>query len=138
MQSLEELAKYFGGDLKCKGSQERLVIHLVCPFNGFPIGSPVAGFQSLIVLSIDPEAIILASGDQAKKRTQFLWPSQVCIGVSVKISQILTVVSPLAEAKTLLSGLNATLRTASECPNFLYKTKESKQKLYLQENLIVL
>jgi len=90
----------------------------VCPLRGPPIASPVTGFQIRIVLSIEPEAIILASGDHAKNKTQFLWPSQVWMGVSVWISQILTVVSPLAEAKTLLSGLNATLRTASECPNF--------------------
>lgn len=60
------------------------------------------------MLSIDPEAITLALGAQANTKTQFLWPSQVCNGVSVWISQILTVVSPLAEAKDLLSGLNAT------------------------------
>ena len=92
------------------------MIHLVWLFKFFPICFPFTGFHNLISLSIDPDASIDPSGDQAIQRTQFLCPSQVKWGVSVLISQNLTVVSPDPEAKCAESGLKDTLKTASVCP----------------------
>ena len=36
--------------------------------------SPVCGFHSLILLSHDPEAIVLPSGEKATGKSSLLWP----------------------------------------------------------------
>jgi hypothetical protein len=58
--------------------------------------------------------------------TQFLWPSHVKWGVSVFMSQNLTVWSPDPDAKRPESGLKATLKTDSVCP-----FGQKKKKNYL-------
>ena len=42
--------------------------------------SPVCGFHSLILLSHDPEAIVLPSGEKATDLTSLLWPDETYIG----------------------------------------------------------
>ena len=42
--------------------------------------SPVCGFHSLILLSRDPEAIVLPSGEKATDKTRSLWPDETYIG----------------------------------------------------------
>lgn len=90
-----------------------LVIKFLCPFKGFPICSPVSEFQRQTTLSIPAEATLKQSGEKETNKTQCLCPEQVCKGVSVYKSHILTVVSPEPEAKFFPSGENATLRIAS-------------------------
>ena len=42
--------------------------------------SPVCGFHRLILLSFDPEAIVLPSGEKATDLTQLLWPDDTYMG----------------------------------------------------------
>lgn len=54
---------------------------------------------------LHPEASFLPSGDQAMQRIQCLWALQVCRGVSVKMSQNLTVISPDPLARRLYNNV---------------------------------
>jgi hypothetical protein len=38
---------------------------------------PVAAFHSLIVLSVDPDATVVPSGESATERTREVWPVRV-------------------------------------------------------------
>lgn len=53
-----------------------------------------------------PETIYLLLGENYKHKTQFLWLSIVCMGVSVSISHSLIVESPDPLAQFLPSGEN--------------------------------
>lgn len=77
------------------GSQARLVIHLVWPFRGCPRGWPVLGSHKRTVLSIEPVAMVVSSGDQDATKTQLVWPLSVWKGVPVSVSKILALLSPL-------------------------------------------
>ena len=71
-----------------------LVIHFLCPLIVLPIYYPFSGFHIQTPPSILPEASIFPSGDQDMHKTQLLCALHVNYGVSVLISQNLTVVSP--------------------------------------------
>ena len=64
--------------------------------------------QSLTVLSDDPDATTLPSGEKATDQTAFEWPLSVCSAVPVTASQSLTVSLYDPDATTLLSGEKAT------------------------------
>jgi len=68
-------------------------------------------------LSIPPVDSKSPVGDHSAIITQDLCPVRVLIGVSVRVSQILTVLSPEAEAILSELKLNLALRMASECPS---------------------
>ena len=76
--------------------------------------SLVATSHSLIVLSCEPEASIVPSGENAT-RTERVCFSRVAIFSLVAISHSLTVPSCAPEARILLSGENATERTQCVC-----------------------
>lgn len=56
-------------------------------------------------------------------------PCNVNFKVSVKTSQILTVLSPDPEASKRLSGLNDTFKTASLCPILFFRLFITKIKV---------
>lgn len=113
-----EASRGFPGAWLWYGSHERLVTNFVCPFSGPPRASPVLGSQSLIVLSMLPDARIRPSGDHATARTQLVWPFNVWRGVPVSQSHILTVLSPLPVAiLDDVSGENAVASIASPWPD---------------------
>lgn len=62
-----------------QGSQLKELTHLECPVNGFPIGLPVLASHSLIVLSIEPVAIIVPSGEYATQRTHLYAPEEYAL-----------------------------------------------------------
>ncbi|ERL84481.1 hypothetical protein D910_01912 [Dendroctonus ponderosae] len=70
----------------------------------------------IIFPSLQPDANLLLSGDQAMQSTQFLCPVPVNLGVCVSTSQNRTVVSPDPLAKYLPSGEKVTEITASAWP----------------------
>lgn len=47
------------------------------------------------MLSIEPVATVVSSGDQHATRTQLVWPLRVCRGVPVSVSKMRAVLSPL-------------------------------------------
>lgn len=71
------------------------MIHLVWPLKGWPRGWPDWGSHRRTVLSIDPVAMAVSSGDQDATRTQLVWPLRVWKGVPVSVSNILALLSPL-------------------------------------------
>jgi phosphatidylethanolamine-binding protein (PEBP) family uncharacterized protein len=73
-----------------------------------PQAAPVAESQSLTVLSSDPDAISLPSGENATPRTGDEWPLSVPQAAPVAESQSLTVLSSDPDAISLPSGENAT------------------------------
>jgi hypothetical protein len=79
--------------------------------NGVGCGSPVETFHNRMLLSSEPEASRLESGDQAMVFIPARWPSSVCSRLPVMESQILTVQSALHEAIQRPSGENLTDET---------------------------
>jgi len=79
--------------------------------------SPVAGFQSLTVLSSDADASSWPSGENATALIQSLWPSSFCTCSPVAGFQSLTVLSQDADASSWPSGENATALTQSLWPS---------------------
>ena len=71
----------------------------------------------MITPSLSPEATTPPSGLQATHKTQFLWPTQIPVGVSVLMSQNLKVWSPEQETKSFPSGLNCTSKMESLWPS---------------------
>ena len=73
--------------------------------------------QSRTVLSSEPEATSLPSGEKATLLTQLLWPSSVRRAAPVAASQSRTVLSAEPEATSLPSGEKATLLTLRLWPS---------------------
>src|SRR5437879_3525743 len=69
-----------------------------------------------MVLSKEPEANTLPSGDQAMQRIDSECPVRVCIDCPVCMSQRRIVLSLEPEASTLPSGDQAMWETSPECP----------------------
>ena len=69
--------------------------------------APEAESQSLTVLSRDPDATNLPSGENAMAETLCEWPLSILRAVPVAGSQSLTILSLDADATNLPSGENA-------------------------------
>src|SRR5271155_4890001 len=78
--------------------------------------APVVECQSLTVLSYDPDASVLPSGDNATVITPSEWPLSAQPSAPVVESQSLTVISYDPDASVLPSGENATAITLFEWP----------------------
>lgn len=50
------------------------------------------------MLSIEPVAMVVSSGDHDVTKTQLVWPFSVCKGVPVSVSKMRAVLSPLPVA----------------------------------------
>ena len=72
--------------------------------------------QSLIIISYDPDATSLPSGENATAATGLEWPSSVGRGAPVARSQSLTVLSRDPDASSPPSGENAMAQRHSEWP----------------------
>src|SRR5207248_148889 len=94
---------------------KRVVV--VIPSSRVCNGPPATASQSLTVLSHEPDATSLPSGENATDVTQRKWPSSVCSGAPVTASQSLTVWSHEPDATSLPSGENATDVTRCEWPS---------------------
>ena len=68
------------------------------PASGSPFAAPVATSHSLTVLSSDPVARVLESGENAHPRTQSVCPCRVCSTACDLASWILAVLSADADA----------------------------------------
>ena len=100
----------------CIGSQDREVIHLVCPFNASPIGLPVRGSHNLTNESCPPVASFLSIGSHSVQRTQPTWPDRTCDGVSVLRSHSRAVASPDPVANKFPVGENDAHKIGALCP----------------------
>ena len=80
------------------------------------IQRPVETFQRRMVLSREPEAMVLPSGLNATLQTSPVWPSRTRRMRPVLASHSRTVRSVEPDAMVLTPGRNATLVTQSVCP----------------------
>jgi hypothetical protein len=77
------------------------------------MGFPVVLSHKRIVLSVEPEAMVLLSELKATEVTEFVCPSKVAMGLPVVLSHRRMVLSLELEAMVLPSGLKATEMTLS-------------------------
>src|SRR5437762_1612033 len=82
--------------------------------------------QSQTILSSDPDATSLPSGENATAKIEHEWPSSVWLTSPVAVPQSLTVLSPDPDATSLPSCENATAKTQPEWPLSVWLTSPVK------------